>query len=115
MPEGLKEAVRRPASPLQTFKAVAWSFFGIRRGSVLAALGLQNGDLLKSINGRPTTTPQEVLAAYAGLRGASSWMLSISRRGADMTLSVRVVSDAPAGAATPTAPAPGGNAPPPAP
>ena len=32
MPEGLKEAVRRPASPLQTFKAVAWSFFGIRRG-----------------------------------------------------------------------------------
>ena len=28
---GLKDAVQRPASPLQTFKAVAWSFFGIRR------------------------------------------------------------------------------------
>lgn len=32
-PEGLKDAVRRPASPLQTFRAVAWSFFGIRRGA----------------------------------------------------------------------------------
>ena len=31
-PGGLKEAVQRPASLLQTFKAVAWSFFGIRRG-----------------------------------------------------------------------------------
>ena len=32
-PGGLKEAVRRPASPLQTFRAVAWSFFGIRRAA----------------------------------------------------------------------------------
>ena len=32
-PEGLKEAASRPASVLQTFRAVAWSFFGIRRSS----------------------------------------------------------------------------------
>lgn len=28
---GLKEAVHRPASLLHSFRAVAWSFFGIRR------------------------------------------------------------------------------------
>ncbi len=32
-PEGLKEAAGRTASPLQTFRAVAWSFFGIRRSA----------------------------------------------------------------------------------
>jgi hypothetical protein len=32
-PGGLKEAAARPASPLQTFKAVAWSFFGVRRSA----------------------------------------------------------------------------------
>lgn len=32
-PGGLKEAASRPASPLQTFRAVAWSFFGIRRSA----------------------------------------------------------------------------------
>ncbi len=32
-PGGLKEAANRPASPLQTFRAVAWSFFGIRRSA----------------------------------------------------------------------------------
>ena len=30
---GLKEAAARPASPLQTFRAVAWSFFGVRRSA----------------------------------------------------------------------------------
>jgi hypothetical protein len=30
---GLKEAVGRRASALQTFRAVAWSFFGIRRSA----------------------------------------------------------------------------------
>ena len=29
----LKEAVARPVSFLQTIRAVAWSFFGVRRGA----------------------------------------------------------------------------------
>jgi Protein of unknown function (DUF2970) len=31
--DGLKQAVQRPASLAQTFKAVAWSFFGVRRSA----------------------------------------------------------------------------------
>jgi hypothetical protein len=30
---GVREAVNRPASVLQTFRAVAWSFFGVRRSA----------------------------------------------------------------------------------
>lgn len=33
MSEGLKDATQRPASPLQTMRAVAWSFFGVRRST----------------------------------------------------------------------------------
>ncbi len=33
MSSELKDATQRPASPLQTMRAVAWSFFGIRRSS----------------------------------------------------------------------------------
>ena len=29
----LKRATQRSASPLQTFRAVAWSFFGVRRSA----------------------------------------------------------------------------------
>jgi hypothetical protein len=31
--EDLRQAVARPASVVQTFKAVAWSFFGVRQAS----------------------------------------------------------------------------------
>ncbi len=31
--EGLRDAAQRKLSLLQTIKAVAWSFFGVRRGS----------------------------------------------------------------------------------
>ena len=31
--EDLKQAVARPLSFVQTMKAVAWSFFGVRRGA----------------------------------------------------------------------------------
>jgi Protein of unknown function (DUF2970) len=31
--EGLKDAVARKGSLLQTFRAVGWSFFGVRKGS----------------------------------------------------------------------------------
>jgi Protein of unknown function (DUF2970) len=33
MNDGLKEAVRRKGSFAQTMKAVAWSFFGVRKGA----------------------------------------------------------------------------------
>ncbi len=33
MSEGLKDATQRPASLLQTMRAVAWSFFGVRRSA----------------------------------------------------------------------------------
>jgi hypothetical protein len=33
MSTGLKEAANRPASVLRTFRAVAWSFFGVRRSA----------------------------------------------------------------------------------
>lgn len=35
MSEGLRQAVGRKASPWQTFRAVAWSFFGVRRSADL--------------------------------------------------------------------------------
>jgi hypothetical protein len=33
MSDGLKEATQRKGSFLQTLKAVAWSFFGVRKGT----------------------------------------------------------------------------------
>lgn len=90
------------AVPAEAEGALGYRLTGIRARGVLGAIGLRNGDILLGINGRPTSSPQEVLAVYTGLRNASTWTLRIHRRGAEQTLTVRVVDDPPA--ASPAAP-----------
>jgi general secretion pathway protein C len=57
----------------------------IRRSSVLARLGLESGDVLKSINGMELSNPQQAIDAYLALRSASHLSLSIERRGRRVT------------------------------
>jgi len=64
--------------------------FGIRPGSLLRILGLENGDRLESINGFALGTPAQALAAYAQLRTATRLALSIQRRGQPLTLAYRI-------------------------
>lgn len=70
------------------------ALYGIRRTSVFAALGLQNGDVLVSLNGDPVADPERMLEAYARLRRATETRALIERRGAPLTLVYRV-ADAP--------------------
>jgi hypothetical protein len=64
--------------------------FAIRPNSVLARLGLQNGDLVRSVNGISLATPDQALAAYARLREASHFTIELERRGAPLTIDVRI-------------------------
>jgi len=61
--------------------------YGIRRNSLLGQLGLQNGDLLRSINGYDMTSPDSALEAYSRLRSANNLTVSVQRRRKDMNLS----------------------------
>jgi general secretion pathway protein C len=67
-------------------RVVGVKLSGIRRSGLLAKLGLQNGDLLKSISGYELTTLDDALDAYAKLRNAPRLSLAIVRRERAMTL-----------------------------
>lgn len=62
----------------------------LRRGALLETLGLETGDLLRSINGLDVTDPQKALEAYARLRTASHLSIAIERGGQLMTIDVNV-------------------------
>lgn len=64
--------------------------YGIRRGSVVSALGLENGDVVTAVAGHPVGSPDDALAAYSLLRGRSDTTLAIERRGQPLTLSYHV-------------------------
>lgn len=59
---------------------------GIRAGSLLAALGIQNGDRLESINGFDLTNVEKALEAYARLPTANHLTVSLTRNGRETNL-----------------------------
>lgn len=71
-------------------RVVGVRLFGVREGSWLAALGIQNGDRLEALNGFDATKPEAILEAYARLRTASELTARVTRRGAPLEIAVHV-------------------------
>lgn len=65
--------------------------YGVRRSSWLHAVGILNGDLVRSINGHRFTDPDSALDAYTRLRRADTYRVELTRRGQPLTLHIRVV------------------------
>ncbi len=82
----------RPSLSLQPSPAggpIGYVISGVREGSLYAAIGLQDGDVIEAINDLPLDAPERGLAALAGSqRGAR---LQIVRAGVGMTRELRVV------------------------
>lgn len=72
-------------------KVVGLRLFGIRSDSLLAELGLENGDRLETINGKSIANPEQALQAYALLQKAKVIDLDLLRRGQSMKLRIRLV------------------------
>ncbi len=64
--------------------------YGIRRNSLLGQLGMQNGDLLRTINGYDMTSPDSALEAYSRLRNADNLTVAVERRGKNLNLSYHI-------------------------
>jgi general secretion pathway protein C len=71
-------------------RVVGVKLYGIRKSSLFGKLGLQNGDLLRTINGFDMGSPDSALEAYAKLRSASNLSLAIVRRGTAVTMEYNI-------------------------
>lgn len=67
-----------------------FKLFGIRANSPFTAIGLQNGDVVTEIGGKPMTSIEAALAAHAELRTRKEWTIKGERRGAPFELTVAV-------------------------
>ena len=65
---------------------VGVKLYGIRRNSLLGKLGLQNGDLLRTINGFEMSSPDTALEAYSKLRTSNNLSVAVVRRGRPMNV-----------------------------
>jgi len=71
-------------------RVVGVKMYGIRRNSLLGKLGLQNGDMLRTINGFDMSSPDSALEAYARLRNADHLSLQVVRRGQPTTIDYNI-------------------------
>jgi general secretion pathway protein C len=71
-------------------RVVGVKLYGIRKSSLLGKLGLQNGDMLRTINGFDMGSHDSALEAYAKLRSASNLSLAVVRRGNAVTMEYNI-------------------------
>lgn len=71
-------------------RVIGVKLYGIRRSSLLGKLGLQNGDLMRTINGFDMSSPDSALEAYTKLRSAGNLSVNVVRRGSPVTMDYQV-------------------------
>jgi general secretion pathway protein C len=71
-------------------RTVGMKIYGIRRSSLLGRLGVQNGDMLRTINGFDLTDPNAILQAYTQLRAADHLTLQLVRRGNPISMDYQI-------------------------
>ncbi len=63
-------------------QAQGFKIFSIRMGSFIKKIGIENGDVIKRINGNDINSPERALEIYSRLRDASRIDIEIERNGA---------------------------------
>jgi general secretion pathway protein C len=63
-------------------KAAGFRLYSVRPEGPFALIGMQNGDVISSINGLEITSPEKALEVYAKLKSASHLSLGLERNGA---------------------------------
>ena len=64
--------------------------YGIRKTSLWGKLGVQNGDVIKSVNGIEFTGPDSAMQAFGNLSGSDHLTVNIMRRGQEMNLDINI-------------------------
>lgn len=73
-------------------RVVGVKLYGIRKSSLFGKLGLQNGDMLRTINGFDMGSPDSALEAYAKLRSANNLSVALVRRGNATTMEYNIAN-----------------------
>jgi general secretion pathway protein C len=66
-------------------KAAGFRLYSVRPEGPFAKIGMQNGDVISSINGLEITSPEKALEVYAKLKSASHLSVGLERNGQRIT------------------------------
>ncbi|WP_373045532.1 type II secretion system protein GspC [Vulgatibacter sp.] len=70
--------------------ANGFKLFSIRPGSIYSKIGIQNGDVIRRINGYEINSPDKALEVYTKLKESSKIEIELERRGKPVTKSYSI-------------------------
>jgi type II secretory pathway component PulC len=82
----------RVVPSVKNTKPDGFKLYAIRKDSLFAKLGFQNGDTLQSINGMSIDSADKALEVYVKVREATNLDVAITRQGKPMTISIKIKS-----------------------
>jgi general secretion pathway protein C len=62
----------------------------IQSGSLINSMGFQDGDIIKSVNGREIASAEDAMRLYETMKGSSFFSVGIMRNGGPETIQIRV-------------------------
>jgi general secretion pathway protein C len=80
----------RMVPDMQNGQTVGMRMYGVRSDTLLGTLGFENGDRLEKINGFDITGVEKGLEAYAKLRTADRFSVTVNRRGSPQTIEYHI-------------------------
>lgn len=67
-------------------KPSGYKLLNIKKGSLVESIGLENGDIVKEINGKSINKPEEAFLAYQQLKDGGGFTIEIERKGKAETI-----------------------------
>jgi general secretion pathway protein C len=82
---GLLSRSARIVPEMRDGKAAGFRLYAVKPDGPFAKIGMQNGDVISSINGLELTSPEKALEVYAKLKSASHLSLGLETNGKKVT------------------------------
>lgn len=89
-PEGLARQVRVSPHKGPDGEIDGYRLSGIRRNSLMDKLGIKNGDIVHSVNGKELTSTSAAMEAYSSMSSSSSFSFDITRRNKRQTMDYEI-------------------------
>jgi S1-C subfamily serine protease len=71
-------------------RRAGFQVFGIRPGTIVAAIGIANGDSIRAINGHVVRTIDEVADLYPQIKDEKEWRIDLERRGRPVLITITI-------------------------
>jgi type II secretory pathway component PulC len=80
----------RVARTMPSHRTAGFLVYSVRPGTLVAAIGISNGDAIRAINGNAVSSIDEVVDLYPQIKDAAEWRIDVDRRNKPVLITIAI-------------------------